>query len=134
MIISVVIGSVAPVKPTEAASKKGFYYSCLTGSYFNGYPYVKSIKLKGNKLIIKASFDKASTEKAFHSHKNTTRLKFRKRTFKLTSNCKFYSSGGEDFYRLTRKEFLYLAHQYNGLGLKLFINSKGKIYKAYISS
>ena len=132
MILAILIGSIVPVKQTEAASKVAFYYSFLTGKKYQNFPYTKSMNIKGRKLIIKASFDKCPNSTVF-SHDNSVRLKFKKRTFKLSKNCKFYCVEEGENVRISKKEFLRTAHYYSGLGLKFVTNSRGQIYKMIVS-
>ena len=118
----------------EAASKKAFYYSALVGKKSNRDAYVKSVSLKGKKLIVKGSFLKAASESKFYDGK-TKFQKYKKRTFKLSGNCKFYAAGGDTKpQRITKKQFLKIARIYNGLALLIRTNKSGKVYKVEVSS
>ncbi len=95
---------------------------------------IYSIKISGNNLIIYGSLAKSKSKSAFFNHKYT-KLNYKKRIFKISPNCKFYFVGGEDPDRkVSKKQFMKLAHRYNGLSFRMNTNSSGKVYEMYISS
>lgn len=123
-------------KTAMAKSKKGVYYSTLTGKKKDTYSdqNIKRFSMKGNKLIVYGNFAYAKSQNKFNEGK-TTKLKYKKRIFYLKSRCKMFSAGGEGRpQKLTRSAFLKLARYYNGLGLIITVDKNGRVTKLTISS
>ena len=117
-------------------SKKAYYVSILNGKKPNKIAVgnIYSIKISGNNLIIYGTLAKAKSRTSFLNHKYT-KLSYKKRVYKIAPNCKFYLAGGSDPARkVKKKEFMRLAHCYNGLAFKMSTNSSGKVYEMCISS
>ncbi len=134
LLVCVIAGTFGVSKSIDASSKSARYSAYLFGpkNKYKNVENVKSFKLKGKKLVIKASLKKAKDDTAYLSSKYT-KLKMKKRTFKLASNCKFYAGGGEDgFSKISKKDFVDYLYLYNGLGLVFYTNKSGKIYKMVI--
>ena len=118
-----------------AKSKKYVYITSLvkTVNKKAAFGQCNKFVLKGKKLTIKASLKKAKSENAYFDGRYKS-LKYKKRTFKLAKGCKFYECYGEPgTKRVGRKRFIRSAKYYNGLGLLIFTNKKGKVYKIEIS-
>lgn len=121
-----------------ASKKKAVYYSSLIGKSKNPYgpefPCVKYVKIKGNKLIIKSSFKKGKTfQKIIEGDYKL--LKYKKRKFKIKKGCKYYRNGGDDgMVRVSKRTFLEMVHLYNGLGIRIYTDKKGRVYKLVVSS
>lgn len=87
---------------------------------------VRKITLKENKIITTGSFRKASKESELYTEK-ATYCNSKKRTFKLESNVKFYSVGGDNpKRRLSESEYTSLCKEENGLGVILKVKN-GKV-------
>ncbi len=135
LFVAAVLGTSALPTQVHAASKKAYYGGTLLQTDLGGCnAYVTSVKIKGKKLIVKGTLHKAASEKGYIDGRSTL-LKCKKRTFKMTGSCKFYSRGGEDpDERMSKSEFLSVASQYSGLWLCFYTNKSGKVTKIVISS
>lgn len=119
-----------------AKSKKYVYVTSMVKTIYKGETYgqCNKIVLKGKKLTLKASLKKGKSENAIYDGR-CKYLKYKKRTFKLAKGCKFYERGGNSgTERVGRKRLMRSAKYYNGLGLLIFTNKKGKVYKIMISA
>ena len=134
VVLLVAIAGCIASPVTAKASKKAVYESALQKIKTNEYAAIKSVKIKGRTLTIKGSFYKASSRKKIFRD-NRQFLKYKTRKFKLTKNCKFYGTGGDGpRIKYTKKTFFKIAKQYNGLGLVLYTNKSGKVYRADLAS
>lgn len=122
------LGFIMPVSAFAATKKSDttYYYTCMTGQKDGIY----SMKLSGNKLIIKGTFAKSSSSAAASERYFTGKtLKYKKTTFILAKNCKFYATGGEDgkvqYSRKTFKE-AYVTQPDLGLGFMVKVKN-GKV-------
>ena len=122
------LGVIMPVN-TFATTKKSdttYYYTCMNGQKDGIY----SMKLDGNKLIIKGTFAKSSSSsKVSEKYFNGETMKYKKNTFVLAKNCKFYATGGEDGkVAYTRETFKECYVTQPGLGLGFLVKVKnGKV-------
>ena len=129
------LGTIMPVSAFAATKKSDttYYYTCMNGQKSGIY----SMELKGNKLIIKGTFAKSSSsDQAFEKYVNGKTMKYKKTTFVLAKNCKFYAIGGEDgkvsYSRKTFKES-YVTQPDLGLGL-LIREKNGKVVEIHTES
>ena len=123
-------------KKAFAASKKCVYMTSMIKTIDKRAKYGQCNKfvLKGKKLTLKGSLEKAKSENAYYNGRYKS-LKYKKRTFKLAKGCKFYERGGTSgTERVGRKRLIKSAKYYNGLGLFVFTNKRGKVYKIMISA
>ena len=93
--LTLFLGVILPISALAATSKSGttYYYTCMNGQKDGVY----SMEMKGNKLIIKGTFAKSSSsDQAFEKYVNGKTMKYKKTTFVLAMNCKFYAIGLED--------------------------------------
>lgn len=136
LIIAFILSfAIIPSANVEAASKKAVYRSTLSGKKVTKLykSNVKTISISGNKLILNASLDKAKNKNELFT-KKSTHLAFSKRTYTISSKCKFYFAGGEGPDRkVTKKAFLKQAKKYGDLALYFYTDSSGAIYKMVIS-
>ena len=122
------LGFIMPVSALAATSKSSttYYYSCMSGQKDGIY----SMKLDGNKLIIKGTFAKStSSSKVSEKYFNSDTMKYKKITFTLAKNCKFYAVGGEDGkVSYPRKTFVecYVTQPDLGLGFMVKVKN-GKV-------
>lgn len=85
--------------------------------YYNsyaGYKYTNaSVKLKGNKLIVKGNLKKGTKHSVGEVKGNTSVLKKATRTFKLAKNFKAYTYNGylEKYYKISKSD---VGKRYNG--------------------
>ena len=133
--LTLFLGVILPISALAATSKSGttYYYTCMNGQKDGIY----SMELKGNKLIIKGTFAKSSSsDQAFEKYVNGKTMKYKKTTFVLAKNCKFYAIGGEDgkvsYPRKTFKES-YVTQPDLGLGL-LIREKNGKVVEIHTES
>lgn len=117
--------------------KKGVYFSSLMGKNYSAENELESIKrlsLKKNKLIVSGSFEYSKSKKDFYKSRNT-KLRYKKRTFNLSKKWRGVGIGGEGpAYEYTRAEFMKNAKSYNGLGLMIIVDKKGKVKRLYLCS
>lgn len=117
----------------NAKGKKIWYYTEMSGNKSG----IKKMKLKGDKLTIWGSLSKASSSKAsIKAFNNDKKLKYKKRTFTLSKNVKFYGTGGDagtsEYSRETFSED-YVTQPDLGLGFKMVVRN-GKVIKIYTMS
>lgn len=129
------LGFILPVSTTAATKKSDttYYYTCMNGQKSGIY----SMKLSGNKLIIKGTLAKASSSAtACEKYFSAKNLKYKKTTFVLAKNCKFYGTGGEDgevpYSRKTFRE-AYVTQPDLGLGFMVKVKN-GKVIAIYTES
>lgn len=122
------LGFIMPVSALAATKKSDttYYYTCMSGQKDGIY----SMKMDGNKLIIKGTFAKsASSSNVSEKYFSGKTLKYKKTTFVLAKNCKFYATGGEDgkvaYTRGTFKE-CYVTQPDLGLGFLVKVKN-GKV-------
>ena len=122
------LGTIMPVSAPAATSTSSttYYYSCMSGQKDGIY----SMKLDGNKLIIKGTFAKStSSSKVSEKYFSGKTMKYKKITLILSKNCKLYATGGEDgkvsYPRETFKE-CYVTQPGLGLGFKVKVKN-GKV-------
>ena len=122
------LGFIMPVSALAATKKSDttYYYTCMSGQKDGIY----SMELKGNKLIIKGTFAKSSSSSnVSEKYFSGKTLKYKKTTFVLAKNCKFYATGGEDgkvaYTRGTFKE-CYVTQPDLGLGFLVKVKN-GKV-------
>ena len=136
-IISMILflGIIVPVSALAATKKSDttYYYTCMSGQKDGIY----SMELKGSKLIIKGTFAKSSSlSNVYEKYYNGDTMKYKKTTFVLAKNCKFYATGGEDgkvaYSRKTFKE-CYVTQPDLGLGFLVKIKN-GKVVAIYTES
>ncbi len=134
VMVAAVLGVAAVPQKALAASKKAFYIGSLLTEEMDGSACITSVKIKDGKLILKGTVTKAKSLKDYESG-NGTLLKSKKRTFKMTKNCTFWGSGGEaGLEKISKTELMDAATQYTGLGLFIYTNKSGKVYKMVIAS
>lgn len=129
------LGFMIPIHAFAATKKSNttYYYTCMNGQKDGIY----SMKLNGNKLVIKGSFAKSSSS-ATASEKYFTgkNLKYKKTTFILAKNCKFYATGGDvgqtAYSKKTFKE-CYVTQPDLGLGFMVKVKN-GKVIAIYTES
>lgn len=130
VIVAVImlLGCIMPVSVLAATKKSDttYYYTFMSGEKDGIY----SMKMDGNKLIIKGTFAKsASSSSASEKYFSGKTLKYKKTTFVLSKNCKFYATGGEDgkvSYPRETFEECYVTQ--TGLGLGFLVKVKnGKV-------
>ena len=129
------LGTIMPVSAFAATKKSdtAYYYTCMNGQKSGIY----SMELKGSKLIIKGTFAKStSSSKVSEKYFSGNTLKYTKKTFVLSKNCKFYATGGEDgkvaYPRETFKE-CYVTQPDLGLGFLVKVKN-GKVVAIYTES
>ena len=119
-----------------AASKKYVYMTSMV-KYIDEestFGQCNKITLKGKKLTLKGSLLRGKSENAVLDGRYKS-LRYKKRTFKLSSGCKFYSRGGDEgTKKIKKKKLIKIAKRYNGLALLVYTNKKGKVYKIILSS
>lgn len=122
------LGIIMPVSALAATKKSDttYYYTCMSGQKDGIY----SMKMDGNKLIIKGTFAKSSSSSnVSEKYFSGKTLKYKKTTFVLAKNCKFYATGGEDgkvaYTRGTFKE-CYVTQPDLGLGFLVKVKN-GKV-------
>lgn len=124
-------------KTAMAKLKKGVYFSSLMGKNYsaeNELESTKRLSLKKNKLIVSGSFEYSKSKKDFYKSRNT-KLRYKKRTFNLSKKWRGFGIGGEGpAYEYTRAEFMKNAKSYNGLGLMIIVDKKGKVKRLYLCS
>lgn len=133
--IMMLLGFMIPVSAAATTKKSDttYYYTCMNGQKDGIY----SMKLSGNKLVIKGTFAKSSSSAAasekYFTGKN---LKYKKTTFILAKNCKFYATGGDAgqtaYSRKTFKES-YVTQPDLGLGFMVKVKN-GKVIAIYTES
>lgn len=124
----VFLGFIMPASAFAAAKKSDtvYYYTCMSGQK-NG---IHSMKLSGNKLIIKGTFAKSSSSSAAsEKYLSGKTMKYKKLKFVLAKNCKFYATGGDagqvEYSRKTFKE-CYVTQPDLGLGFMIKVKN-GKV-------
>lgn len=129
------LGFIMPVSALAATSKSSttYYYSCMSGQKDGIY----SMEMKGNKLIIKGTFAKSSSSSnVSEKYFNGETMKYKKITFVLAKNCKFYATGGEDgavaYSKQTFKDG-YVTQPDLGLGFLVKVKN-GKVVAIYTES
>lgn len=122
------LGFIMPISAFAATKKSDttYYYTCMSGQKDGIY----SMKLDGSKLIIKGTFAKSSSSAAAsEKYLSGKTMKYKKMTFVLAKNCKFYGTGGEDgkveYSRKTFKEG-YVTQTDLGLGFMIKVKN-GKV-------
>ncbi len=110
------VGALIPKKDIDMAYKGYIYY----------------VKIKNNKLTLKGRLTERIEKNRYENEYKL--LKQRKYTFRMTPNCKMMSYSGESSDTLNKKEFLELAHCYNGLAFFIRVNYKGFVDKLSINS
>ena len=130
-----ILGCMMPVSALAAThqTKTNYYYSLMNGQKDGIY----SMQLKRNKLVIKGTFAKStSSSKVTDKYFNGDTMKYKRITFTLAKNCKFYSTGGTDgkvsYPSATFKE-CYVTQPDLGLGFKVKVK-KGKVLAIYTES
>ena len=114
LILVMLVGTI--IAPSNVSAKTMYYRA----SHMKGKDTYKSgrvgiMKLQSNKLVTKGSFQGTSKKSQLYGNK-TKYYKYKKRTFKLANNIKFYSEGGlAGKQRLTRSDVLDLCNNANGL-------------------
>lgn len=116
----------------NAKEEKTWYFTEMNGKKSG----IKKMALKGNKLTIWGSFGKASSsEKSIEAYQNK-KLKYKKRTFALSKNVKFYAVGGDagasEYSKKIFKES-YVTQPDLGLGFRMLVKN-GKVVKIYTES
>lgn len=129
------LGAIMPVSTLAATTKSSttYYYTCMSGQKDGIY----SMELKGNKLTIKGTFAKSSSSSnVSEKYFSGKTLKYKKTTFVLAKNCKFYATGGEDgavaYSKQTFKD-CYVTQPDLGLGFKIKVKN-GKVVAIYTES
>ncbi|SDB27826.1 hypothetical protein [Eubacterium oxidoreducens] len=125
-----IAGPVKVEAATKKSSKEAIYFGELYGDYANARGYKEptiakvtmtkaSVTIKGS-LMVNGDYNNVIS--------NSTR------TFKLAKKCKYYIYGIDGEKKITKKKFMKLVKCYNGLGISVYKNKSGKIYRMDISS
>lgn len=108
-MIRLVCFSLNNTKYTQVKKSNTVYYNS-----YAGYEYTNaSVKLKGNKLIVKGNLKKGTKHSVGEVKGNTSVLKKATRTFKLAKNFKAYTYNGylEKYYKISKSD---VGKRYNG--------------------
>ena len=139
-VMMVLCFTIVFMTPVQSKAGTKVYFSSLSGSKsFGYYGNIKTIQVKGNSIVIKGSFTQYSSEKSFDQNRGGKKIGYKKRTFKLSKNVKFYSAGGEDSKgriikeKISKDSFKKTAERLIGLDLELDVKN-GKVVKALLWS
>lgn len=137
LMVMVFVSGMLYSKTAMAKLKKGVYFSSLMGKNYSAENELESIKrlsLRKNKLIVSGSFEYSKSKKKFYKSR-TTKLRYKKRTFNLSKKWRVFGIGGEGRpTEYTRAGFIKTAKSYNGLGLMIIVDKKGKVKRLYLCS
>ncbi|MCR5667230.1 MAG: hypothetical protein K6G01_10415 [Eubacterium sp.] len=115
---------------TTKTSKKTIYYGELLGTDANerGYeiPSISKFSTTKTTVTIKGSLMRNG------NYNNITANKTH--TFKIAKKCKYYTWGYDGEKKISKKKFMKLVKCYNGLGVSVYTNKSGKVYRMDISS
>ena len=129
--------SFIPVTQVDAASKKAVYVTQLSPNSGYSNLYTDDIQVNSKTIVITGTLQKGKSQD--DAYVNGKLLESKERKYKLAKNCKYYTVGPEvdgDFPEvpMTKEEFKQLAESLNGLGLTIYVNKSGKVYKMVTSS
>ena len=134
LLLSILVFMV-PSQKAYGATK--YYEANLNGKKSHLYTgSIYRIRFKGSKLIVRGSFAVYPTKKDFRNRYGNGKksfIRYKKRTFNLAKNIRFYGSEESGRYRESRKEFVSTVAKLNGLDLVLTIKN-GKVIEATLYS
>lgn len=114
-----------------AAPKDGYYFTSLVKKNEFGDVYVKKLTVTGSKLTTYGSFRYAKAAANLWGSK-VTKVPVQKRSFKLTSKTKYYSTGGDQGTQRVDKSYVKNLG-YTGLGLTIKVKN-GVVSRVTIGS
>ncbi len=114
---------IQPYQRVDAAKPQSTYY---TGNYSGKKDEgcVKTLEKKTGKIIVKGSFYKADKPEKLYTDNP---LKYQKYEFKLSKNCRYTGSGGEETIKYSKYEFFEMAKSPNYLQLTIVTDKDGTV-------
>ena len=129
ILLAVLITPVGFHTENVCAANKKANYSATLAKEKNKAGTVYRVSISGKKLMVEGSL---SVKKS--NSKKWSTLKYKKRGFKLASNCKFFDAGGAhaEEHKISKRRFLEIAKDYICYGLSFQTNKKGQVYKMVV--